>query len=124
MADSKVLKSLIEYVEKKMKLEGFNQVSLGSAMGLSKQRVNQFITGGHSPRLSTIEAVAKAFNLPIFYLFMTEDERSTWDSKKAPEPSIEQIQKDVAEIKQAILGLDQKAEECKQTIQAILPKTS
>jgi transcriptional regulator with XRE-family HTH domain len=89
MTDTKLLKELVIFVEKMMKKRDLNQVSLAQKMGISKQTVNQFLTAKHSPRVETLEQVARALELPVFYLFMSEADREIWDKKTAPTSSTE-----------------------------------
>jgi transcriptional regulator with XRE-family HTH domain len=89
---SKSLEILLKNVTELMSLKGFRQTDLAKALGMSKQAVNQFLTGKHAPRLGTLDEIADGLGVPAFYLLMTPEERKTWDSTQKSGPSnLEQI---------------------------------
>lgn len=73
------LKELIHFVKTEMKNKEINQVDLAKKMGLSRQTINQLLSGEHSPRLDTLINLSSAIDVPPFYLLMSKEDRDKWN---------------------------------------------
>lgn len=82
-------------------MQGLTQVDLAKKMGISKQTVNQLLTGEHSPRLSTLELMAEALGKTVSEMLFTDQEKQIWEAGKKSKPSIK------AEIVALMDGLDE-----------------
>lgn len=78
---AKLLEVFVKSVKGLLYSQKLSQTEFAQKLGVSRQTVSQFITGEHAPRLDKVEDIAKALDVPAFYLLMSEDERAIWDSK-------------------------------------------
>lgn len=76
----KLSELLLENVRREMAKQELSQVELGKRAGVSKQSVNQILTAGHSPRIDTVEALARGLGIPAWELLRPQE--------KAPAPDI------------------------------------
>ena len=61
------------------------QAEVARLAGMSPQQLNDTLSGVDA-KFSTIEKIARALEVPTFYLLMSPEERALWD-KKTQEPS-------------------------------------
>lgn len=79
----KVLDSLVKSIEDLLAKKNMSQTDLASALGISRQSVSQMLNLRRAPNIATIIEVARALEVPAFYLLMTPEERALWDAKAA-----------------------------------------
>ena len=63
------------------------QAEVARLAGMSPQQLNDTLSGVDA-KFSTIEKIARALEVPTFYLLMSPDERAIWD-KKTQQPSVD-----------------------------------
>jgi transcriptional regulator with XRE-family HTH domain len=71
-------------VKEIMKYQGLNNTSLALKIGVKKQNMSQILNGDQDLRLSTVQKIADALNVPLVRLFepLGTSKNITSDSKK------------------------------------------
>ena len=82
------------------KRSGLNQAELAAKIGIKPTQFSRQIGGKSDVRMSALEGMAKALDVPAFYLLMTEDERALWDAKANDpiEKRVESLERQISEL--------------------------
>lgn len=77
------LKSAIR-LKKAFETSGFSQAELCEKAGITKGALSSYLSGRYAPKQKTLEALAKALGVSVFYLMGLEDENSSEKGVKVP----------------------------------------
>jgi transcriptional regulator with XRE-family HTH domain len=70
-----------------IRYRGLNNSTLADIVGMSRQTVQTYTTGGSRPTAGILEAFGQALNVPGWVLAMEPDEALKWTLEHAPNPA-------------------------------------
>jgi len=81
-------------------LKRLNQAKLAELIDVKPQQLSRQLGGKSNARISLLEDIAQALEVPAFYLLMTESERALWDSKASNpiERRLELLERQISEL--------------------------
>lgn len=98
---SNIAKILAARLQAKIDKDGWSHRRVAELSGVSNTTISKFLKDFDDVRLSTLEGIAKALSVPVFYLLMTDSERAQWDESQKPKVDLSAIERRLAALEAA-----------------------